>query len=230
MPRPPYGLLARADAPGPPIDVDRGTAREEARRELSRSLYTQHEPGPFRRALSWVWEHVFGVLEDVAFRTPGDWVGLTVIGVLLVALVTALWLRLGRPRAAARRRGDGTLFPGRPRTAAEHRAAAAGHAAAGRWTPAVQERMRAVVRSLEERALVDHSAGRTAGEAAAEAGRFLPALADALRAAAMTFDAVTYGGRPADATDYARVAELDDAAAHTRPVLPTPAASGTAAR
>ena len=60
--------------------------------------------------------------------------------------------------------------------------------------------MRAIVRSLEERALLDPRPGRTADEAAAEAGRALPAHADRLRAAARDFDDVTYGGRTATGT------------------------------
>ncbi|NEA03407.1 DUF4129 domain-containing protein, partial [Streptomyces sp. SID10116] len=72
-------------------------------------------------------------------------------------------------------------------------AASEAHAARAHWSQAVQERMRAVVRALEERALLDPRPGRTADEAAAEAGRTLPSHTDRLRAAARAFDDVTYG-------------------------------------
>lgn len=111
------------------------------------------------------------------------------------------------------------LFDDRPRSAAEHRATAQAHAAAQRWSEAVQERMRAIVRSLEERALLDPRPGRTADEAAAEAGRTLPAHADQLRDAAREFDGVTYGGRRTNEQAYLRLTELDHAIEQASPVL-----------
>ncbi|MDJ0386424.1 DUF4129 domain-containing protein, partial [Streptomyces sp. G-G2] len=115
----------------------------------------------------------------------------------------------------------GLLFDEGPRSAADHRANAEAHAAAGHWTEAVQERMRAVVRSLEERTLLDPRPGRTADEAAAEAARSLPAHTGELRAAARAFDDVTYGGRPADSGTYTRLRDLDVTLQRTRPLLTT---------
>ncbi|GGY07633.1 DUF4129 domain-containing protein, partial [Streptomyces anandii] len=79
--------------------------------------------------------------------------------------------------------------------------------------------MRAIVRSLEERALLDVRPGRTADEAAAEAGRTLPAHSDRLHAAARDFDDVTYGGRRATEQSYHRTARLDRDLENTRPKL-----------
>lgn len=84
--------------------------------------------------------------------------------------------------------------------------------------------MRAVVRSLEERTLLDPRPGRTADEAAAEAAASLPDHAEALRAAARAFDDVTYGGRPADADMYARLRTLDLTLTRTKPLLTGPPA------
>ena len=108
---------------------------------------------------------------------------------------------------------------GRNRTAAEHRAAADAHAAAGAWAEAVRERLRAVVRSLEQRAVLDERAGRTADEAAADAGRALPSCAVGLRAAAVLFDEIWYGGRPAGPESYAALRDLDAQVQATRPDL-----------
>ncbi|MFE2289338.1 DUF4129 domain-containing protein [Streptomyces sp. NPDC059443] len=118
----------------------------------------------------------------------------------------------------------GALFDDGVRSAADHRTAAEALAAEGRWNEAVQERMRAVVRSLEERTLLDPRPGRTADEAAAEAAVSLPDHAAGLRAAARTFDEVTYGARPANATMYATLRDLDLALTRTKPLLtgPTP--------
>ena len=130
-------------------------------------------------------------------------------------MLAALWWRLGTPHRTPV--SAAALFDDRPRSAADHRATAEAHAAQGHWTQALQERVRAVVRSLEERALLDVRPGRTAVEAAAEAGRALPGHTDALRAAAREFDDVTYGGRSATEESYRRVAALDRDLEGSRP-------------
>lgn len=79
--------------------------------------------------------------------------------------------------------------------------------------------MRALVRSLEERTLLDIRPGRTADEAATEAGRALPEHAAALAAAARTFDDIAYGERTADQDAYRLLHELDRTLERTRPVL-----------
>ncbi|GAA1932460.1 DUF4129 domain-containing protein [Streptomyces sodiiphilus] len=218
----------RAEEPGPPLTVPRAPAREAAEEELSRQIYADQRPGLFRRAFDWVWEHVFEVLDSLAIRTPGGWWGLAVIILLVAALVVALRMRLGPLRGTPTGRGDGTLFGERLRTADEHRAAAAEHAAAGRWNEAVQERLRAIVRSLEERALLDPRPGRTADEAAAEAGRVLPGLAARLHTASGVFDAVTYGGQQAGPQDHAQLHTLDEELARTRPDLSAVPPAGAA--
>jgi hypothetical protein len=81
----------------------------------------------------------------------------------------------------------------------------------------VRERLRAVVRSLEERAVLDERPGRTADEAAAEAGRALPDCVAGLRAAAVLFDEVWYGGRPAGPASYAALRDLDAQVQAARP-------------
>lgn len=121
------------------------------------------------------------------------------------------------PRRTTATAGGGALFDDAPRAAADHRSAAATHAAAERWSTAVQEQMRAIVRSLEERALLDPRPGRTAAEAASEAARPLPAHAAGLRGAAEDFGAVTYGGRTADRRMYQRLRDLDADLRRTRP-------------
>jgi hypothetical protein len=143
-----------------------------------------------------------------------------------VGLIVTLRLRLGALRDATGQGGPGALFTDRPRSAAEHRAAASEHARAARWDQAVQEQLRAIVRSLEERALLEPRPGRTADEAAAEAARPMPAHAAELRSAATTFDAVTYGGQHATQADHARLRALDERVLHTRPELT--ATTGTA--
>lgn len=202
----------------PPVTVPRDPAREAARRELSRRMYHENDPGLFQRALNAFWDWLDRLLGAAASATPGGTAGLVAVVLFVVAVLAALWWRLGTPsrRPAS---SAAVLFDERPRSAAEHRATSEAHAAQGHWNQAVQERMRAIVRSLEERALLDVRPGRTADEAAAEAGRVLPAHTGRLRTAAREFDDVTYGGRRAGEQAYDRLAALDHDLERTRPAL-----------
>ncbi|MEU6775827.1 DUF4129 domain-containing protein [Streptomyces sp. NPDC046759] len=202
----------------PPVTIPRDPAREAARRELSKRMYHENDPGLFQRALNAFWDWLDRLFNSAASATPGGAVGLLVVVLFVVAVLAALWWRLGTPRRQPASTAA-VLFDDRPRSAAEHRATAEAHAVQGHWNQAVQERMRAIVRSLEERTLLDVRPGRTADEAAAEAGRALPAHTDRLRAAAREFDDVTYGGRRTTEQSYDRIAELDRDLERTRPAL-----------
>ncbi|HEY9328369.1 MAG TPA: DUF4129 domain-containing protein [Streptomyces sp.] len=200
-------LLIRASG-DIPVDTPRVPAREAARHELSKPMYHENDPNPLQRALDHLWDWIGDLLSTASGAAPGGPAGLVVLVLIVITLIAALLWRLGTPQRTSRGAPD-ALFESGLRSALEHRAAAEAHAAAGHWSQAVQERMRAIVRSLEERALLDARPGRTADEAAAEAGRTLPAHATRLRAAARTFDDVTYGGRSADQQTYLTVFTLD---------------------
>ncbi|MGW4195996.1 DUF4129 domain-containing protein [Streptomyces sp. NPDC005004] len=202
---------------GPPVTVPRDPAREAARRELSKPMYHENDPSLLQRALDAFWDWLDRLFGRAATATPGGTLGLVVVVLCVVALLAALWWRLGTPHRTPT--SASPLFGERPRTAADHRATAEAHAAQGHWNQAVQERVRAVVRALEERALLDARPGRTADEAAAEAGRALPDHADRLRSAARDFDDVTYGGRSASEETYRRLSALDLDIQRARPVL-----------
>jgi len=210
----------------PPVTIPRDPAQEAARRELSKRMYHENDPGLFQRALDAFWGWVDDLFSSASAVTPGGPVGLVVVIVAVLAVLGALWWRLGTPRREPT--SSAALFDDRPRSAAEHRAAAEAHAAQGHWNQALQERMRAIVRSLEERALLDVRPGRTADEAAAEAGRALPSHTDRLRTAARDFDDVTYGGRAAIEPSYQRIAELDRDLERTKPQLTTASAHSAA--
>lgn len=209
-------LLIRASG-DIPVDTPRVPAREAARHELSKPMYHENDPNLLQRALDHVWKWIGDLLSSASGAAPGGPAGLVVLVLIVLALAAALWWRLGTPQRSLR--PADTLFESGPRSAAEHRTAAEAHAAADRWNQAVQERMRAVVRSLEERALLDPRPGRTADEAAAEAGRSLPEHASQLRAAARQFDDVTYGGRTADRQAYLTVLALDRELESAKPQL-----------
>jgi hypothetical protein len=71
-------------------------------------------------------------------------------------------------------------------------------AAQGRYKEAVRERLRAIVRELVERQVVDYRPGWTVTELAAMAGQARPAAAAPLAGASETFSSIWYG--QADAT------------------------------
>ncbi|WP_245936732.1 DUF4129 domain-containing protein [Streptomyces cahuitamycinicus] len=216
-------LSSARSADEPPLTTPRDPAREAARRELSKRMYHEDDPSLFQRALDAFWDWLGKLLNAASTATPGGTLGLIVIILAVIAVLAALWWRLGTPRRQPT--SSPALFDDRPRSAADHRAAAEAHAAQGHWNQAVQERMRALVRALEERALLDVRPGRTADEAAAEAGRALPAHTDRLRTAARDFDDVTYGGRSATEQSYHRLAELDRDLERTKPQLATSSAA-----
>ncbi len=213
----PVGLLSDV-----PVEIGRDEAREAAARELVKDVYRQHEPSFIERGLEWLARTIGDAFDNAADVAPGGYLGLLVLGVLLVLAVIAIRLRLGR---LARSRGRSTaLFDDGPTSAADHRRAADGFAAAGAWAEGVRERLRAIIRDLEERALIEVRPGQTADEAAAAGGQALPGCASALRGAARIFDEVWYGRKPATAAMDRELRVVDDAVRAARPSLaPTPA-------
>jgi hypothetical protein len=209
-----------------PVDIPRVPAREAAQDELSKPMYHENDPNILQRGLNGFWEWIGSLLDGASGAAPGGPLGLVVLVLIALGLAAALWWRLGTPQRTIR--SADALFGGGTLGAAEHRTAAEAHAEAHRWTEAVQERMRALVRSLEERAVLDPRPGRTADEAAAEAGRTLPEHATRLRAAARVFDDVTYGGRTADRQAYLTLRTLDLDLEDTKPLLTTTTVKGAA--
>ncbi|MFD8703473.1 DUF4129 domain-containing protein [Kitasatospora sp. NPDC059648] len=208
-------LLAAA---GAPVTVPRDPARDAARDELLNAEYHKNDPTVLERVVDWIWDHIDRAMGSISGDGTDGTTGLVLFLVVAAVIGAALWWRLGAPKRAART-VLGVYGSDGPRSAGHYRADAAGHAAAGRWSEAVREQMRALVRALEERTLLDARPGRTADEAAAEAGRALPEHAAALAAAARTFDDVAYGERTADQAAYQLLLDLDRTLESARPVL-----------
>src|SRR5690606_2815683 len=130
------------------------------------------------------------------------------------AVALLIWLMHGRWNIRSQRP---PLLERRPSTAADHRAAAGRHAAAGQWAEAIRERLRAIGRDLEERVILDARPGRTADELAIEAGAVLPEHAERLREGARIFNDVWYGDRPGTEEGYATLTALDEALRAVKP-------------
>jgi hypothetical protein len=197
-----------------PITLGRDEAQRLARIELANPAYTGDDEPWTQKILRWVLDRIARLLDTVGGSSPLGWFGILGVVALVVIVVVVV-----RRRTGGLTRGPATtgLFSGTDRSAADFRAEADLFASSGAWAEAVRARLRAVVRDVEERGLVDVRPGRTADEIARDAGRALPAVAADLRTAARIFDDVWYGGRTADPSSYARLVAVDDAVRAARP-------------
>jgi hypothetical protein len=200
---------ARAEVP---VRPGREEARAWALEELAKREYEDARPGVVERVVGWVLDR-FGGIGDAA-----DSVSITLLALLAIGIVALVGYGLHRAGGLGRtaRRGSATALDDPTATAAEHRAAADRHAAAGDWDAAVLHRFRAIARALEEEAILAPQPGRTADEVAHAAGSRLPDLASDLGSAARTFDDVHYGDRHVDAAADQRMRALDDAVRRAR--------------
>lgn len=193
----------------PTVDIDRDAAHDAAQQELDKPIYPK---GSLSEQFSdWINELIYRLAQEGA-GVPGGWLTLSVLGLLAVALFV-LAVRVAR-RTMRTDRGDSPLYGGQELGAAQHRAIAAQHAAAGEWELAIRHRLRAVARRLEETGMLPPVPGRTATELARDAGSVLPHLSAQLRDAATAFNDVTYGDRPGTEAAYRLVAGLDDQLSH----------------
>ncbi|MCK9893787.1 DUF4129 domain-containing protein [Frankia sp. AgB32] len=224
--------------------VTREGAREEARRELSRAIYHDDHSSWWNRLLAWIGDRIVDLISRLFPHggVGGGAHGFGVLSIVVVAAVILVALRwwLGPVRRTARARPAAEDDLSSPLTAAQLRAEADRHAARGDYLLAVRSRLRAVVRMLEDRGLLDPRPGRTAGELVADVARAVGAQAPvsagqgrgdpgdvappsgnrplaALDAAVQAFSETWYGGRPGSAADYQVLVDADTALSRLRP-------------
>ncbi|MER7501293.1 DUF4129 domain-containing protein [Nonomuraea pusilla] len=202
--------------------------RDDAARRAAEELL---KPGYEKESLlDRLYRYVTQFLGDLLDgATGGGTTGGVIAAVVITLIILGVLVLVGRQLRKASRAAApaaGGLFGERALTAAEHRAAAERLAAEGRWSEAIRERLRAIARDLEERALVDGMPGRTADELAAEAGTALPGFAAELAAAARSFDDVTYGGVEGTQEAYLSMSDLDERLRQARPAPLAPAHAG----
>ena len=202
-----------------PLIPDGDEAREWAETELSDPVYRIAEPTLFDRIARAVAEFLGGLFSP---DVPGEWGGaLAVIATaVVVVIVVAAFLIWGVPRTTRRGAAPARLLFGEEetRSASELRRAAAASADRGDWNAAIVLRFRALARGVTERGVIDTPPGATVHGFARETARAFPAQSEALEAAAAAFDDVRYLRRPGTREAYARVADVDDAVAASRPV------------
>ena len=205
-----------------PVEPDAEVARGWLRDELAKAVYHQ-QPSLLERLMAWAYEQFMRFL-DAASGVDGRSGLLLVAGAVLVVVVVSLLVAGPVRRSRAAGRSSTEVFGDDARSTAQLLADAADHAAAGRWGAAVLDRFRALLRSLEDRAVLDPRPGRTADEGAREAAARLPGCAVELLAAARLFDDVCYGDAEADAEDDRWMGQVLAQVAATRPSTPQGAA------
>ena len=198
----------------PPVLPSAEEARRWAAEELAKSEYREAEPGwldsLWRSFLDWLQSLDGPAGADAPVPSP-------VIGIV-IAVVIAVSVILARPRLNPKARQAKEVFePDSALTAADYRQRADAEAAAGNWGDAVVDRFRAVVRSAEDRVLLEPQPGRTADEAAFALSRPFPAEAARLDQAARIFDAVRYGNWTPGSPDYEAMTRLDTDLQTARP-------------
>ncbi|MFM9273640.1 DUF4129 domain-containing protein [Pseudarthrobacter sp. NKDBFgelt] len=199
----------------PPVLPGAEEARRWAAEELSQPEYRDAAPG-------WVetlWENFLDWLSTLdGSADAGSTVPSTVIG-LVIAVIIAAAVIIAKPRLNPKARQVKEVFePEGELAAGDYRQRAETSAAAGRWGDAVVDRFRALVRSAEDRTILDPQPGRTADEVARDLALPFSTEGQRLDRAAGMFDAIRYGNRTADAGDYRAMAGLDDALEALKPV------------
>jgi hypothetical protein len=197
----------------PPVMPDRDEARRWAGEELAKPEYRDADPG----WLADVWESVMDWLRALDGPGADGTAAAPWIGVIIVVLIGAAII-LVRPRLNAKAKRPTDMFDADPTvTATAYRGRAAAAASAGDWNAAVVDCFRALVRSAEERNVLDPRAGRTADEVARELATPFSPKARQLGEAARTFDGVRYGNESAGRTAYSAMLELDTALRSLKP-------------
>ncbi|WP_163508855.1 DUF4129 domain-containing protein [Fodinicola acaciae] len=210
----------------PPVGGD--DARRSAAEELAKQPYQQHQDSVLERwasdTLDWIDRHLNALSGGDA---GANW-GFVVVVIAALLLIGLLVWRFGLPSRSVTsaepklRLGTGTTT--------SHNDLADQYAADGRYAEAVRERLRAIVRSLEERDLLDPRPGRTVTEIVAAVRRSLPDATAQLTKGAQLFSDIWYGTKVASRRDDTTMRQVYEAVAAAKPAdaEPEPVTAGWA--
>lgn len=192
----------------PPITLGRDEARAQAQQELAKPEYV--DVGSWlsdwwRKLMDWLLDAPNKV-GDIEASQTGPIVVAIVVAIVLVTIIV-----LAGPLRRDRRIHEQAMFADGDHTATELREDAIRLGDAGEWTQATIQRFRALVRALDERAIIDETTGMTAHEAVQRSNERLPSFAAALARSADVFDGLAYGRRTATRVHYEELSALDDA-------------------
>jgi hypothetical protein len=195
--------------------IGRDPAQRLARDELSRAIYHQQSlPQAVVHFVLTLLRRIFGAASQV---TPGGGWTLVALVALMVIVGTAVAVRLGPLARSARGTDPARDLDSRGQTAKQLRDASAASAAAGDYSTAILERLRAIVASCEERGILAPDPGRTADELATQVGGRFPGQRGGLAAAARLFDQIRYGDSDGTFDGYKQLRDLDDTLTALRP-------------
>ncbi len=195
--------------------IGRDPAQRLAREELSKAIY--HQTSIRKVIAGHILSFLQSVFTDASRATPGGWwtvVSLTALAVICCGVIA---VRLGPLARSARRTAALFELGMRPLTARQLRDDAEASAAAGDYSAAILQRLRAIAAGCEERGVLAPDAGRTADELATQAGLSFPGQARDLATAARLFDQVRYGGDTGTCDGYELLRDLDIALAALAP-------------
>lgn len=193
----------RAD---PPLTPSGDEARSWLRRELLDPDY--HDDNLLQRLFSWLERQINRGVSAASDAPPLTTFAAMLVGLLLLVGLGLLISRARRTaKATAERRA---VLTEEVVTARELRARAEAALAEGRYEDAVVEGFRALTARQVERGHLEETPGATAHEVARVLADAFPPLAAQVARCAALFDAVRYGGRPADRDQATSVLALDD--------------------
>ena len=200
----------------PPVDPDE--ARSRLLDELSKSEYDD-SPG----FLQWLLGVIEQWLVDVVDGIDGTSTTHAVLALVLIGVLVAVAVLVLRRTGLIRRNPSLAVAPELDadpvRSAPELRTASREAIAAGRTDDGTVLALRALVRDLEVRTLLDVSAGMTAHEAASRAARAYPDLRGRLLRGADAFDTAAYSHRAATEKQADDLLRLADYIAESAPDL-----------
>jgi hypothetical protein len=203
---------ALASVASSPLDPSPDRADELLRRELLRPEY--HDQNLMQRFLDWIMDQLDSGLNAASQASPLGWVGASVVFLVLVLLLGWLASRARRdPRA---RDETGAVLTEERLTAVDLRRRAESALAAGEPALAVVEAFRALTVRQIERGRLPDLPGATAHEVALSLGSTYSDRQPRVDGAALLFDRVLYGDRPATPDQARDILALDDDLAGVR--------------
>ena len=211
------GVLA-GPLPTGGVDLPPDDARGRIRRELLKPEYDD-SPGFVQWVLGAIERWLTTMLDGISGSSPAHWVVAVIVGLALLTAAVLVLRRSGMLRRSAELSVASDLDADPVQTAAQLRRRASDAASGERWDDAVVLAMRALVRDLDERTLVDVVAGMTAHEAAAAAREYFPELSSPLQKIADDFDTAAYSRSSVGAKSARDAVKLAEYLAQTSPTL-----------
>ncbi|TKV29686.1 DUF4129 domain-containing protein [Arthrobacter sp. NamB2] len=200
----------------PRLVPDADEARTLLEQELAKPSYVEAQPSIFERIIGDALRGLARLFDGLGGLGAGPGTLVVAVGAALIIIVAIVLIK-PRLNARGKQQEEAVFDDGARRSANHHRSRAAAHAHAGEWNGAVAELLRAVIRSAEERVVIDEQPGRTATEASLQLGAVFPPVSPDIEWLADLFNETHYGSGTATAQDYRRASDVDARLSSERP-------------